>query len=114
MMLVVGEEGTSLEDFITYLKSEFLDDVYLQQNGFDPVDAACSPDRQKYVFEKVHNILTSNFEFEDKIKARRFFYELRQLFIDWNYMPMDSDEFKTQEETINNLIKEYIKHDESL
>ena len=31
MMKVVGEEGTSIDDFITYLKSEFIDAVYLQQ-----------------------------------------------------------------------------------
>ncbi|HPW47648.1 MAG TPA: V-type ATP synthase subunit A, partial [Rectinema sp.] len=36
MMKVVGEEGTSLEDYVIYLKSEFLDAVYLQQNSFDP------------------------------------------------------------------------------
>jgi len=46
MMKVVGEEGTSLEDYVVYLKSEFLDAVYLQQNSFDPVDAAVSPSRQ--------------------------------------------------------------------
>src|SRR6202041_1644849 len=31
-MEVVGEEGTALEDLIIYLKSEFYDFVYLQQN----------------------------------------------------------------------------------
>ena len=39
MMKVVGEEGTSLDDYVLYLKGEFLDSVYLQQNSFDPVDA---------------------------------------------------------------------------
>ena len=40
MMKVVGEEGTSLEDFVVYLKSEFLDAVYLQQDAYDDVDGA--------------------------------------------------------------------------
>ena len=40
MMKVVGEEGTSMEDFIVYLKAEYLDAVYLQQDAFDPVDGA--------------------------------------------------------------------------
>ena len=47
MMKVVGEEGTSAEDYIIYQKGELLDSVYLQQNSFDPIDAACSPDRQR-------------------------------------------------------------------
>src|SRR5574343_480978 len=35
MMKVIGEEGTSLKDYIDYLKGEFFDYVYLQQNAFD-------------------------------------------------------------------------------
>ncbi|MCK5083091.1 MAG: V-type ATP synthase subunit A, partial [Candidatus Omnitrophica bacterium] len=50
MMKVVGEEGTSTNEFIDYLKGEFLDAVYLQQNAFDKTDEATSADRQKYIF----------------------------------------------------------------
>ena len=50
MMKVVGEEGTSLPDFTDYLKGEFFDFVYLQQNAFDKVDEATDEDRQKYIF----------------------------------------------------------------
>ena len=109
MMMVVGEEGTSLEDFETYLKAEFLDAVYLQQNAFDEVDAACSPQRQQYVFTRVHEVLMKAFSFESKEQARDFFYQLRQGFIDWNYIPSETDEFKAQEEKINRLIEERAK-----
>jgi V/A-type H+-transporting ATPase subunit A len=46
MMRVIGEEGTTLSDYIVYLKSEMLDSVYLQQNSFDLVDANCTKERQ--------------------------------------------------------------------
>ena len=39
MMKVVGEEGTSIDDFIVYLKSEYMDATYLQQNAFDEIDS---------------------------------------------------------------------------
>ena len=103
MMKVVGEEGTSMEDFVMFLKSEFLDSVYLQQNGFDPVDAATDADRQKYVFAKVVNVLRKDFSFPDKGEARKFFYNMRQKFIDWNYKPWDSEEFRQQEHEIDQL-----------
>ena len=109
MMMVVGEEGTSLEDFEIYLKAEFLDAVYLQQNAFDEVDAACSPQRQQHVFTRVYEVLMKSFAFESKEQARDFFYQLRQGFIDWNYVPSETDEFKEQEEKINSLIEEYAK-----
>jgi V/A-type H+-transporting ATPase subunit A len=111
MMMVIGEEGTSLEDFIIYLKSEFLDSVYLQQNAFDPVDAATSPERQTYISERIHSILEQELSFETKADARQFFYDLRQKFIDWNYMEMDSDAFRNQEKEINTMLKR-ILHDE--
>ena len=109
MMMVVGEEGTSLEDFEIYLKAEFLDAVYLQQNAFDEVDAACAPERQLHVFKKVHEVLMKEFAFEGKDQARDFFYQLRQTFVDWNYIARDKDEFGEQEEKINSLVEEYSK-----
>lgn len=107
MMLVVGEEGTSVEDFVIYLKSEFLDNVYLQQNSFDAVDGATSIDRQQYVFKKTHDVLMDEFKIQTKDEARTFFNKLRQLFIDWNYIDMKDGPFKKQEKEINKLIEEY-------
>ncbi|MFO7731196.1 MAG: V-type ATP synthase subunit A [Spirochaetia bacterium] len=106
MMKVVGEEGTSLEDYIVNLKSEFLDSVYLQQNSFDPVDAAVSVERQNYVFDQLYDILGSILELKDKEDARHFFNQLRQHFIDWNYAEWDSEEFKENEKKIKTLLEQ--------
>jgi V/A-type H+-transporting ATPase subunit A len=107
MMKVVGEEGTHINDFMVYMKSEFLDYVYLQQNTFDQVDGASDRDRQEYVFNKVSDILETNFDFTDKEKTRRYFLELRQTFIDWNYAAFQSDDFKKLEEAIDSKVKEH-------
>ena len=104
MMKVIGEEGTHIDDFMIYQKSEFLDYVYLQQNTFDDVDAASNRERQIYVFDKVMEVLDGNFSMESKDYARRFIQELRQLFIDWNYVKMGSDEFKKLEKDIDKKI----------
>jgi V/A-type H+-transporting ATPase subunit A len=105
MMKVVGEEGTSMEDFCVYLKAEFLDSVYLQQNAFDKVDAATNLTRQEHMMGKVDEILKQDFYFDHKEEARRFFYELRHLFIDWNYKEIDSEEFGNQEKNIDEFVK---------
>ena len=104
MMMVVGEEGTPVEDFVIYLKGEFLDAVYLQQNTFDPIDSACSSERQRHVFSKVLAVLRKEFSFEDKTAARNFFNQLRQAFIDWNYNPWQSEEFKAGEAQVDKLL----------
>ncbi|MCX5708698.1 MAG: V-type ATP synthase subunit A [Candidatus Omnitrophica bacterium] len=92
MMKVIGEEGTALGDYVDYLKGEFFDSVYLQQNAFDPVDEACSADRQQYIFAFIYGILETEFIFENKEDALKIFQQLRQLFRGWN-----SSEFKTKE-----------------
>ena len=106
MMKVIGEEGTSLDDFIIYLKSEFLDYVYLQQNTFDAVDGATSAERQRIMFDDVTAVLKDSFQFEDKESARTYFLELRQLFLDRNYETPDSDDYRNLSDRIKAKIAE--------
>ena len=105
-MKVVGEEGTSLADYIVYLKSEMLDAVYLQQNSFDLVDANCGTARQRYVTDKLVLVLGSDYTLDNRDEARSYFNRLRQRFINWNYKEFDSEEFKVAEQEIDELYKE--------
>ena len=106
MMKVIGEEGTAIEDFIIYLKSEFLDYTYLQQNTFDDVDGATSADRQRQMFSDVSAVLKHEFTFTEKEPARKFFLELRQLFTDRNYLALDDAEYAAMSDRINAKIAE--------
>ncbi len=106
MMKVVGEEGTALEDYVIYLKGEMLDAVYLQQNSFDPVDADCSTERQRYVTDKLLLVLGSDYTLGGKDEARTFFNRMRQRFIDWNYTEFKSDAFAAAEAEIDALYAE--------
>ncbi len=110
MMMVVGEEGTSLDDFTVYLKSEFLDAVYLQQNAFDPVDAATPPARQQKTADTIDAVLSSAFAFEDKEQARAFFHDLRRLFLDWNAQAPDAPSFAEKELAIAGLLQGAPRH----
>ena len=105
MMKVVGEEGTTLQDYITYLKSEMLDAVYLQQNSFDLVEANCGEMRQRYVTDKLVYILGSSYAVQSKDDARSFFNRMRQKFIDWNYTEFESEAFAKAESEIDELYR---------
>ncbi|HOK05492.1 MAG TPA: hypothetical protein PLN24_09590, partial [Victivallales bacterium] len=100
--------------FQIYLKSEFLDYVYLQQNTFDEIDGANDEKRQKRVFSKVVNTLKKDYKFSAKDEARKFFQELRQLFIDWNYIAMDDEKFTEMEKKIDSKIKEKADNAQSI
>jgi V/A-type H+-transporting ATPase subunit A len=106
MMKVVGEEGTSLDDYVIYLKGDLLDAVYFQQNSFDAVDAAVSPERQKHVFAIILAILGSKFSFSDKNGARTWFNRLRQKFLDYNGSEWKSDRFAALEKEVTDAVAE--------
>jgi V/A-type H+-transporting ATPase subunit A len=105
MMKVVGEEGTSIEDYVIFLKGDLVDAVYFQQNSFDEVDAAVKPERQKYVFAKLLIILASKFTFADKNEARLWFNRLRQRFLDYNGSKWKSERFDSLEGEIDSAVK---------
>jgi V/A-type H+-transporting ATPase subunit A len=106
MMMVVGEEGTSTDDYVIYQKSELIDFVYLQQNSFDAVDCFCSEDRQNHVFELLRNIVHATMKFKDKEEARRYFASLRQKFLDCNFAKWESDEYKNNEAELLAMVEE--------
>ena len=105
MMKVVGEEGTSLDDYIVYLKGDLIDSVYFQQNSFDEVDAAVTPERQMYTFTKLLHVLASRFSFPDKNEARVWFSRLRQRFLDYNGSHWQDTRFKNLEKEIEDMVK---------
>ena len=109
MMKVVGEEGTSIEDYVVYLKGEIIDSVYFQQNSFDAVDAAVKPERQIYTFSKLLFVLATKFEFSDKNEARSWFNRLRQKFLDYNGSEWKSERFQNLEADITKALSEQSK-----
>ena len=106
MMKVIGEDGITIFDYITYLKAEMLDAVYLQQNSFDLVEANCGKLRQQYVTDKLIHIMGSAYALETRDDARKFFNRMRQKFIDWNYTEFQSEAFKMAELEIDELYEE--------
>lgn len=109
MMKVVGEEGITLYDYILYLKGEFFDNVYLQQNAFDPVDMATSEERQKKVFSIIKEIIDATLDLNNKDDARNFFNRSRQMFLDYNSSEWSSNDFFENERLIREWFHKYRK-----
>jgi V/A-type H+-transporting ATPase subunit A len=105
MMQVTGEEGVTLEDYVTYQKSLFLDLVYLQQDAFDAVDSSTPPERQKEAFELVRELIQRDYPFKDKNEARGFFTQLSGLLKNLNYAAMGSPEYARYRAEIDALVK---------
>ncbi|MBR6244388.1 V-type ATP synthase subunit A [bacterium] len=104
-MSVVGEEGISIDDMVTYLKGEFYDAVYLQQNAYDKVDTATSMDRQNEQLGIISKVLDKNFKFDDREKARNYFLDLTDKIIQLNYLPREASIYGEKKQEILNMIE---------
>ena len=106
MMQVTGEEGITLEDWVTYQKAWLLDTVYLQQDAFDPVDVSSPLDRQQQLFALIGYVVSREYRFPDREAARAYFTRLAGLFKDFNCAELDSPDFKHWLDEIQRICSE--------
>lgn len=104
-MEVVGEEGISIDDLITYLKSELYEFSYLQQNAFDKEDAYCPLKRQIGSVSLIKLIFSADFSIDTHDEARTFFMNLQNLLKNMNYMPFESENYKRSAREIKKLVE---------
>jgi V/A-type H+-transporting ATPase subunit A len=93
MMQVTGEEGVTIEDYVTYQKSLFVDMVFLQQDAFDRVDAAVPLERQQVSLDRIWEAVSRAYAFDDKEAVRAYFTRLTGLFRNFNYAETESPEY---------------------
>lgn len=106
MMQVTGEEGISLDDFVTHQKAQFLDTVYLQQDAFDPVDVATPMDRQQSMLSLVKDVAQREFLFDDKDEARDFFVRITSAFRNLNYSATGSSDYEKFLSSIRSMLSD--------
>jgi V/A-type H+-transporting ATPase subunit A len=104
-MEVVGKEGTTLNDFVTYLKAEMFSFSYLQQNAFDKEDAYCSLDQQQEQFALINHIFEMDFNFSSADEAKEFFMVLQNDLRNLNFLPFNTDRYNVLLSTIKDKLE---------
>lgn len=112
MMQVTGEEGITLDDYVTFQKSYMLDMVYLQQDAFDDVDASCPISRQQENFDLVVSLARQQYNFSDKEEVRDYFIKLTGLFKNMHYAHHGSPEYNNYMNRIQELRSQYAMDDD--
>ncbi len=103
MMQVSGEEGISVEDFLTFQKALFVDMVFLQQDAFDDVDASVPLKRQEFCLNLVYNLVTEDYVFQNQKGVQDYFIKLTGLFKNLNYTAESSPEYSKLLQDIESL-----------
>jgi V/A-type H+-transporting ATPase subunit A len=105
MMLVVGEEGIGLDDLVTYLKTEIIDAVCLQQDSFDKVDQATSRERQISDFLLLMDMVRHPFKFESKEQAKGQMVHMQNLFFQLKYCPFREEAYQRYRSEIEAMLE---------
>ena len=106
MMQVTGEEGITLEDYITWQKSVLLDMAFLQQDAFDETDACMPRERQVESLELIKSLVEREYTFKDRNEVRDFFTKIIGHYKNWNYSPLQSPDFKKYKQEIETAAKQ--------
>ncbi len=94
MMQVTGEEGVTIEDFLDYQRSMFVDLVFLQQDAFDPVDVTVSIERQVESIKLIRRLVSREYAFTTNKQTRDYFTKLTGLYKNLNYAEFKSDRYR--------------------
>jgi V/A-type H+-transporting ATPase subunit A len=107
MMQVTGEEGVTLDDYVTYQRALLVDMVFLQQDAFDPVDVSMPLDRQQESFALVQRFTERDYSFDDKEQAREFFTRVTNALKNLNYSEHGGGPYREFLAQVEELVGEY-------
>ncbi len=106
---ILGDDGVPMSYHVSFWKSELVDFVILQQDGFDPVDSLCPLERQKFMLDMILDICDKDFDFEDYERCRDFFKELINMFRQMNYSEFMSENFEKYRKSTLKFVEDYGK-----
>lgn len=103
---ILGDDGVSIDTHLTFWRSEVVDEIILQQDAFDPVDARTPMQRQKYMAEKVLSVTDTNLSFSSYEEVNPYFKRVITTLKQMNYSEFESGQFKQYEEELAQILEE--------
>lgn len=103
---ILGDDGVPVDYHVTFMKSEIIDFVILQQDAFDNIDMLTPLERQQYMLNLVMDICHSDFRFDSFTEVNSYFKRVINQLRQMNYSEYESEKFNQYEEELNNIINE--------
>ena len=102
---ILGDDGVPIDYHERFWKSEVIDFVILQQDGFDKIDQSTPMERQKYMLRQVLDICQSDFAFNSFEEVNPYFKDVINKLKQMNYSEFRSDDFFRFEKELKELLK---------
>ena len=103
---ILGDDGVSIDTHLSFWRSEVVDAIILQQDAFDPVDARCPLNRQKYMVDKVLDVTNTALDFGSYEEVNPYFKRVIAALKQMNYSEFESQKFKQYEEELRQILDE--------
>jgi V/A-type H+-transporting ATPase subunit A len=103
---ILGDDGVPVEYHEIFWKSELIDFVILQQDGFDEVDCVTPLERQEEIMNIVIGICHTSFQFDTFLEVMDYFKKLINICKQMNYSEYKSDKYKGFKQELETLIAE--------
>jgi V/A-type H+-transporting ATPase subunit A len=106
---ILGDDGVPLEFHIAFWRSELIDFVILQQDGFDPVDQMTPMNRQIEMMEFIIDICQRDFTFEHFEEVSGFYKKMINAFKQMNYSEHESEDYMNNKRSIEEMVMDKAK-----
>jgi V/A-type H+-transporting ATPase subunit A len=103
---ILGDDGVSIDTHLIFWRSEVVDEIILQQNAFDDVDARTPLDRQQYMVNKVLEVVDTPLSFEGYEEINPYFKRVINAMKQMNYSEFESKEFKQNMQELEDTLAE--------
>jgi len=103
---ILGDDGVSIDTHLIFWRSEVVDEIILQQNAFDDVDARTPLDRQQYMVNKVLEVVGTTLSFEGYEEINPYFKRVINAMKQMNYSKFESEEFKKNMQELEDTLAE--------
>ncbi len=103
---ILGDDGVPLAYHDRFWKSELVDRVILQQDGFDKVDSSTPMQRQRYMLELMLEICDTDFEFDTFEDVMPYYIRMINVSKQMNYSEYESSSFTKYEDELRQIVAE--------
>jgi V/A-type H+-transporting ATPase subunit A len=103
---ILGDDGVSIDTHLVFWRSEVVDEIILQQNAFDEVDARTPMDRQQFLVNKVLEVVAMPLSFEGYEEINPYFKRVINAMKQMNYSEFESDAFNQNMKELEDTLAE--------
>jgi len=103
---ILGDDGVPMAYHERLWKSELLDRIILQQDGFDVVDKSTPMKRQSYMLEMVLGVCRTDFVFDSYEEVQPYYTKLINILKQMNYSEFHSSAFNGYEDQLQETMDE--------